>query len=279
MANCVRNINQRFWNSKHIPHLTIRTTYGSTKGYKAHSHSELSIGIIDSGATCLSMKGQHIILNEGDIILIEPHMVHACNPVDGKPRSYHMLYIDKNWCSEVLSTLYGYKVALFTCDQNLLLDLGVTKRLSGLIRTLLKNETQNHFSEIDSLLFNLLSIYCSPSFDGVNNSELAYQVKDRLLDNITSPPSIDEISQELGRPKESVIRSFKRRFGITPKSFLNNNRIEKAKFLLRGGMKIVDVATDVGYSDQSQLHRAFVSYTASTPRQYQQITSIFDNKS
>ncbi|MFO4735043.1 AraC family ligand binding domain-containing protein [Vibrio cholerae] len=109
MANTVRDINQRFWSSKTIPHLTIRTTHNSVQGYKAHSHSDLSIGIIESGVTRLSMPEGQIVLNKGDIILIEPNIVHACNPVDGMTRSYHMLYVDNTWCCNVLSTLMGMR--------------------------------------------------------------------------------------------------------------------------------------------------------------------------
>ena len=279
MGNTVRDINQHFWLNKALPHLTIRTTYNSVQGYKAHSHTELSIGIIEAGVTRLSMPKEQIVLHEGDIVLIEPNMVHACNPVDGKPRSYHMLYVDNEWCCEVLSTLYGYKVTQFTCDQNLLSDVERDSHLSGLICRLIECGSQELAAEINSHLFNLLSHYCSPQRNQENDNELAYKVRNRLLRDIAQPSSLDIISQEFGRPKESLIRNFKSRFGITPKSFLNNNRVEKAKFLLKCGMNIVDVATEVGFSDQSQLHRAFVNYTASTPRQYQQITSIFDNNS
>ena len=278
MANTVRDINQQFWSNKCAPHLTIRATHNSIQGYKAHSHSELSIGLIESGTTCLSMSDEQIVLNKGDIILIEPNKVHACNAIDGKPRSYHMLYVDKAWCCEILSTLYGYEVTQFTCEQNLLTSIRDNK-LAGLISAQLAQESQELASEVDREVFNLLSYYCSPSTERENDDELAYKVRNRLLENIATPPSLNIISQEFGRSNESLIRSFKRRFGITPKSFLNNNRVEKAKLLLKCGMNIVDVATEVGFSDQSQLHRAFVNYTASTPRQYQQVKSIFDNNS
>ncbi|WED23720.1 AraC family transcriptional regulator [Vibrio sp. JC009] len=279
MTSSVRNINQQFWSSSHISHLTVRTTYESTQGYKAHSHPELSIGIIKSGGTCLTLNDQKILLNQGDTILIEPHKVHACNPVNGIPRSYHMLYVDNAWCCELLSALYGDEVSQFQCDQEIHTDRELTAKLSELVDALVEQETSSLISEIDALLFRLVSNYCSPVVVEEDDSELAFRVKERLLADMANPPSIDELSVQLERPKESVIRSFKRRFGITPKSFLNNNRIEKAKYLLKCGMSIVDVANEVGYSDQSQFHRAFVSYTASTPGQYQQVASISDNNS
>ncbi|WP_114764176.1 AraC family transcriptional regulator [Vibrio rhodolitus] len=279
MANTVREINQHFWSSKTIPHLTIRTTRDSVYGYKDHSHAELSIGIIESGVTQLSMPEGKIVLNKGDVILIGPNIVHACNPVEGMTRSYQMLYIDNTWCCNVLSTLYGYKVTQYTCDTSVLACMADDTNLADLISCLIKQESQELAAELDSFLFNILSRYCSPQRAEENDDELAHKLRSTLLQDIANPPSLDIIAQEFGRPKETLIRNFKRHFGITPKSFLNNNRVEKAKCLLRCGVSIVDAATEVGFSDQSQLHRAFVSYTASTPRQYQQLTSIFDNNS
>ncbi|WCE31887.1 AraC family ligand binding domain-containing protein [Vibrio sp. SCSIO 43137] len=133
LANTVRDIDQRFWSSKAVSHLTIRSTHNSIQGYKAHSHPELSIGIIESGATQTFVDGRHIVLGEGDIVLIEPDLVHACNPVEGKPRSYHMLYVDNTWCCNLLSRLYGYQVTQFICEQRVVSEAECGLRLSTLI--------------------------------------------------------------------------------------------------------------------------------------------------
>ena len=279
MTDTVRDVNQHFWSSKIIPYLTIRTTYESTQSYKAHSHSELSLGIIASGITQLSMQDENYVLKKGDIILIEPNMVHACNSVGGMPRSYHMLYIDNVWCCNVLSKLYGYEITKYSCDLNLLLATECDANFSDLIVLLLNKESYDVAVDVESFLFNLLSRYCSPKIEHEDESELVCKLRNRLLQDITSAPSLEDVSREFGRPKETLIRTFKKHLGITPKSFLNNSRVEKAKILLKRGMSIVDVAAELGFSDQSQFHRTFVNYTASTPRQYQQITSIFDNKS
>ena len=278
MTDTVRDVNQHFWSSSLIPYLTIRTTHNTTQSYKAHSHSELSLGIIESGITQLTMPDGKVVLKKGDIILIEPNMVHACNPIGGISRSYHMLYIDNVWCCNVLSKLYGCEITKYSCDLNLFFAKESDVNLSDLILLLLNKGSHHAAIEVESYLFNLVSRYCVPISEHEDESELVCKLRNRLLQDIACAPSLDAVSKEFGRPKETLIRIFKKHLGITPKSFVNNSRVEKAKILLKRGMSIVDVAAEVGFSDQSQLHRTFVNYTASTPRQYQQVTSIFDNK-
>lgn len=279
MTNTVRDVNQHFWSSKFIPYLTIRTTHNSTQSYKAHSHSELSVGIIESGTTQLSMSDEELILKKGDIILIEPNIVHACNPMEGASRSYHMLYIDDKWCCNVLSKLYGHTVKKYSCDLNFIPAFKSGIKLSDLIFSLITKESHNNAIEVELFLINLVSRHCIPQSEHEDESELVCKLRNRFLQDLAYAPSLETVAKEFGRSKETLIRTFKKRYGITPKSFLNNSRIEKAKILLKHGMSIVDVATELGFSDQSQFHRTFVNYTASTPRQYQQIMSIFDNKS
>ena len=281
-----KNINQSFWRHKMMPHLTVRSTYNSTQGYKAHSHSELSIGLITAGQTLLTLPDNQLCLSAGDIILIDPKVVHSCNPINKLPRSYHMLYLDNHWCCQILSRLYGHQIDRLTCEQYPLIKSAAHRVLISLLDQLscISNSTNNNVTnnvalteKIELVLLDIISQYVSPLTNTSDKDSLAYAMKRLLLRDITDSPSLETIAAQLNRPVESLIRQFKARFGITPKAFLTNHRIEQAKLLLKRGMNIVDVAGEVGFSDQSQLHRAFVHYTASTPRQYQQLASIFDN--
>ncbi len=271
----VRNINQSFWSSKQLPYLTVRSTFHSRQSYKQHSHSELSLGLITQGSTCLSMDGETLILNQASGVFIQPHKVHACNPVRNHPRSYLMLYLDNQWCCDILSALYGYSVDEFVCDIRLV-SASKTLALSVLLNGLIENECPEQALKVESMLFELICGHCSPQRVEASDT-LCATLKKRLLADITNPPSLKDLALELDRSQEGLIRHFKQHFGITPKAFVNNHRIEKAKLLLKSGINIVDVAIEVGFSDQSQLHRAFVNYAACTPRQYQHLTSIFDN--
>ena len=59
-------------------------------------------------------------------------------------------------------------------------------------------------------------------------------------------------------------------FVITEKCFRLRPtcRIRKAQELLENGMKVVDVATAVGFCDQSHLCRAFKKQMGITPEEY-----------
>ncbi len=78
----------------------IRTTHDSTHPYAPHSHHTFSVGLILKGRTAFTCNDVRHVAGENDIVLIEPEAAHRCNPVEGKPRSYHMLHLDPDWCLE-----------------------------------------------------------------------------------------------------------------------------------------------------------------------------------
>ena len=86
-----REIHQTFIRT---PGLELRSTWQSTQAYKRHSHAQLSIGAILEGNTRCICQDQEYLLAPGDLIVIPANAPHSCNPVQGQPRSYHMLYID-----------------------------------------------------------------------------------------------------------------------------------------------------------------------------------------
>lgn len=272
----VRNVEQRFLRHCSLPHMELRSTGSSVQGYKAHSHAEFSIGLLRAGTTCLTCDGVDQVLEQGDLVIVEPGRVHACNPISGGARSYHMLYIDAQWCCEKLSILYERAITDFRCDQVVIRDPDIRTRFIILIEHLHNEQIKEAAQLLDYLALHLLLPYCSPIVRHSEQHKLSALIKRTLLSDLSHTPSLNELSAEFGCAKETLIRLFKQSYGITPKSFVSNARIEKAKVLLRSGISIADVALDVGFSDQSQFHRTFVSYTASTPRQYQQAESISD---
>ena len=259
---------QHYWRNDGLPFVELRSTFSSVQTYKPHFHLQLSFGAVIAGETRATCSGRERVLRQGDLVLIPPHVVHSCNPIAGQPRSYHMLYLDEAWCLANVSPVCS--------DITVIRDSGLFAQYLELVTGL----PDMSATEAAAQLQRLITAALEPNRAATpvpQRRQLAERIKQALLDNIDSPATLDELADAFGYRKETLIRVFRRAFHITPQAFVNNARIEQAKQRLKIGEKIAHVAADLGFSDQAQLHRTFVSYTASTPGQYRRAPAIVEN--
>ena len=258
---------QHYWRDSRLPFVELRSTYGSLQTYKPHFHPQLSFGAVISGRTRASCEGRERLLRQGDLVLIAPYVVHACNPIARQPRSYHMLYLDEAWCVENVSAPQGRSLAGICGNSSVIRDDGLFAEYQEFVAALPHLRAPEAAAQLRRLLTAAVENNC-PAAPLPQRETLAERIKQALLDRIESPATLDEVARAFGCRKETLIRVFRRAFHITPHAFVNNARVEQAKQRLKVGERIADVAVDLGFSDQAQLHRTFVSYTASTPGQY-----------
>lgn len=266
-----REIPQSFWRDEHFPWMELRSTWRSHQAYKRHHHPQLSIGAILQGETCCVCDGKEYRLHVGDLIVIPPQVPHSCDPVDGQFRSYHMLYLDAKWCLAHLPT-FRANTPLATptpvIRQSLLFQYYLY-----LVALIQQQQTAQITDAACALLHQLPLQSGKPG--GLRAT--SQYLQQRLQTNLLTPPSLEDLAQECGMRKETLIRTFKQDTGLTPGSYLNIARIDFARERLRAGDDIADVGYQSGFADQSHFHRTFVNYTAATPRQYALRRSISDN--
>lgn len=65
-----------------------------------------------------------------------------------------------------------------------------------------------------------------------------------------------------------LTRLFQRHVGLPPHAYQVMMRIQRAKKLMRLGVRLADVAADTGFTDQSHLHRHFKKMMGITPGRY-----------
>ncbi len=266
-----RDIQQTFWRDEHLPWLELRSTRDSRQAYKRHRHSQLSIGAIIEGETCCLCNGREYLLRPGDLIIIPAQAPHSCNPRDGRPRSYHMLYLDITWCRQQLSLLPSQ--AQVHAPHPVIRDPLFFARYQQIVTLIDRQQTATLPEQVAQLL-RALPLCATPPRP---LRAISVQLFRRLAADLQAPPSLDALAHEFALRKETLIRTFKQDTGLTPVSFMNMARIEFAKTRLRAGDEIADVSYQVGFADQSHFHKTFVSYTAATPRQYALGRSISDN--
>ncbi|GBL00911.1 AraC family transcriptional regulator [Vibrio harveyi] len=67
------------------------------------------------------------------------------------------------------------------------------------------------------------------------------------------------------------VRIFKQMYGVTPRSYLRDMRIKKAKVLLKEGHSITDTCFQVGYESLTTFSSVFRKSTGYSPKAFQKI--------
>lgn len=300
-------IEQGFWAPPECPYLEIRSTVDSRKPYAAHFHSGFSLGLILGGRTRFVCGREEHLAETGDLVLIEPEMVHNCNPVDGEARSYHMLHLDRNWCLDLAARSPDSTLRL---KKRVLKDKDVFGQISRFVEKVQKGifEDEAAFAAlVGRLLKDLSAEAAGPSEESGGRRLLerfavemlfspkqnvgfvediaftgrgmtATEAQIALAGNLENPLPVVEVARRLGLRRESFIRRFRRGRGLTPGAFQQCLRLLEGRRLLRQGHSIAEAAAAAGYADQSHFHRMFVRYFSATPRQYRLNRSLFYKK-
>ena len=76
-------------------------TLASDRAFPRHSHDQLGIGVIISGAHRSWSGIGHVEAEAGDMIMVNPGEMHDGTPVAGGERAWQMLYFDPLLAAEI----------------------------------------------------------------------------------------------------------------------------------------------------------------------------------
>jgi AraC-like DNA-binding protein len=95
------------------------------------------------------------------------------------------------------------------------------------------------------------------------------KAKDIVISRMAEPPSLQELSDEIGLNLKKLKEGFKQIYGDTVYSFLFDYKMEVARKLLESGEHNVnEVGSKVGYSTSSHFIAAFKKKYGTTPKKY-----------
>ena len=84
-------------------------------------------------------------------------------------------------------------------------------------------------------------------------------------ENLGRRISLSDIADFVGLSAYHFLRTFRTHFGITPHAYLTWLRLERGRECLVDGLPAAQVATEMGFSDQSHFTRAFRRAFGYTP--------------
>ena len=263
------NSNPHFLRSSVLP-FELRYSDNSNACYKKHTHSEFSIGVVDSGISEYVNQNIKQTIQPGSTVIVNPEEVHSCNPQKGTNWSYKMLYVEPSWLANLQSQISNKNNNNFQPIQMTHSDCPfLYQGFQSLAQTLIENESAIKVEQTAINFFAELFLIDAkiPSIDIISKKavDCAYQY---ISDNFDKNISISDIANISGLSDFYLIHSFRKQYGITPHAYQIVMRINRAKELLKQGDNIASIATDLGFTDQSHFHRNFKKMVAATPKQY-----------
>ena len=147
-----------------------------------------------------------------------------------------------------------------------------------MLLTEIQQEHKNNRLYLDSLTnilaVNLLRHHAAskprlPIYEGGLPPRQLRQVLDYIDAHLEQNIKLADLSQILDMSQFHFSRLFKQSIGTTPYQYLSQQRVERAKQLLKQTDRlIVDIALECGFNSHSHLSKQFRQFTGMTPKAY-----------
>lgn len=246
---------------------------GVMQAFPNHFHDHYVIGFIERGRRNLKVRGQCLLTAPGDLLLFNPGENHACEAYHNQPLDYRCINIDPGVMAKAAREIFGTETQpvfqqAVVFHSELICDL---RELHGMIlrgERGVQKEERFYF-----LLEQLLRDYAEAG-EQQPPAELRAEVRavcEYLSKHATEQISLDLLGEIAGLSKYHLLRAFTKEMGITPYSYLETIRVDRAKTLLRQGIPSAEVALSSGFSDQSHFTNVFKRFIGITPGQYRRV--------
>ncbi|MBN2899766.1 MAG: helix-turn-helix transcriptional regulator [Clostridia bacterium] len=246
--------------------IEVKVSDSHPHAYKPHLHSQLSIGIIESGETILTIDEVDCHFSKGDAVIIMPYVVHNCQPVDITNWAFTMIYLDDTYKDAFEKSLgKDLKIGVAKLGPQ---EFSLIKNLS---RTLL-SEHHAFSKEVEiidclSTIIDSIEVKIEKTFDTHMDA-----IRDYINEYFLKELSLDDLEARFHVDKFKMIRSFKRLYNTTPSAYQLQLKVDYAKQLMKTESDLASVALASGFYDQAHFTREFKKTTGMTPKYY--LTSI-----
>lgn len=244
----------------------------SNRSFPRHAHDHFGIGVLQTGAHRSWSGVGPVEATAGDVITVNPGEMHDGDPVQGRMRSWRMLYLDPGLVArELQEDLPG--------DAEIarpVLHDPVLARRFALAFDHLTTATPDPLAVEEGvlrMLAHLVARHGSVPPARSSPPPLVIRALRRLDDCPEQSVTLADLAALSGVSRFQLLRGFTQATGITPHAYLLQQRVRLARRLLAAGQRPAEAAAGAGFADQSHLTRAFRRQLGITPARYRAATA------
>ncbi len=237
----------------------------SGRAFSRHSHEEFGIGLMIGGAQ-RSWSGRGPVEAErGDLITVNPAELHDGAPV-GPDRAWSMLYLSSHLVGAAVADISEGRLSTGELHAPVLSDPKLRRLFIATRTAALERDANAAFEQHLLGLLGLLFRVAPVSSRALSPALL--DVRQQIDSNPAAPHRLADLAALAGLSRFQTLRGFARLTGLTPHAYVVQRRLDRARRMIRGGMRLADASAAAGFADQSHMHRAFVARHGFTPGAY-----------
>jgi AraC-like DNA-binding protein len=238
--------------------------------FPRHAHATYAVGLVHRGVNRFRYRGAWHLAPAGALCTVTPDEVHDVEPAAGVGFAYRCLYPTHALVAEAAQAVRGRPGAPLL--PAVVLDPFTVRLAAALLDGLAAGapplESQFRLAALlQALLLRYEPSAAPPRPVPAPTREVA-RAREILGDRLTENLSLTEVAADAGINRFALARAFRRSYGIPPHAWVIQQRVHAARSLLREGRRPAEVASAVGFSDQSHLTRQFKRLIGVTPGRY-----------
>jgi len=188
-------------------------------------------------------------------------------------QKFHSLFSEESSCIDFLN--------MDNKDKKYYSNGAITPQMAVILHQMLYNNIHSSMFLLyqKAKIFELLCLYFNktndintencPFLSDEENVKKIRQAKEFIIKNMLTPPSLQELADEVGITLKKLKTGFKQIYGESVYNFLFDYKMELArKWLQSGEYNINELSLKLGYSTPSHFISAFKKKFATTPKKY-----------
>ncbi|MBT9458705.1 MAG: AraC family transcriptional regulator [Burkholderiaceae bacterium] len=251
----------------------------SARHFGRHWHGTFGIGLLEQGAQRSASGRGAVEAFAGDLITSNPGEVHDGRPLGEASRRWHMVHLDPAVIAAMAAP--GRSLLDVEWTRPVIQDASLRAALQRLLRQMDHWSAGRSVTDADRLACEeslaetcgLLLDHHSTATPAEDTSGDVAQVRERLADEVLDPPTLAELAAMAGLSRYQLLRRFTQAYGVPPHAWLLQQRVERARRLIRDGNDLVTAALAAGFADQSHMTRLFGRHFGFTPGAWQRVAA------
>lgn len=264
------------WRPRHVAGVEVVRGVAAPHSTPRHFHEELEIGVKQGGGWEFHHRGAWHAVAPGILVLTSPGDVHlARSPSEADGAVFHSLRFDADLLERTATDLALHPRRGPDFATTVVRDGEIRLLLLRLVAVLAEGSTASPLEQeawLQAVLSRLIlrhAIAGSPLRPVGTERGSVRRARQYLEEHAERTVSLTELARVADLSVFHLSRAFGAVVGMPPHAYQTQLRVVRAKALLVAGhLPLAQIATEVGFANQSHLTRHFARLVGATPGRY-----------